>query len=128
LAGSTEYQSGICNIGQRQTRLRYLLGAIGFAAALLYVYWFTGSGLSNLYLLAAFFPLLIGFEGAIQGRMNFCATYGLTGLYDLRGSGGERGRVEDPEHRKEDREKALMIHGYSIVAAVLVTATLYLFL
>lgn len=121
-----QYRSGVCNIGRNQTLLRYAMGAIGFAAAALYLYWVLGSGLPRVYVLAAFFPLLVGFEGLIQGRAGFCATFGLVGVFDFRGSGGERGRVESEEALRRDRRRALKIHLYSVVSAAVVTAAAYL--
>lgn len=120
------YEPGVCNIGRRQVRLRYLLGAIGFAAAAAYLPWFVTSGLPDPYLLAVFFPLLIGFEGVLQGRTRFCATFGISGVYDFAGSGGRRGRVEEEEARRRDLRKAVRIHLYSLLGAVLATLILYL--
>ncbi len=122
----SEYRPGVCNIGRNQARWRYLLGAIGFAAAVLYVYWFVGSGLPDLYLAAVFFPLWVGFEGLLQGRMHFCATFGVMGVFDLRGSGGTRGRVADEEAHRLDLKRSIQIHLYSLAAAAIVTVTLYL--
>lgn len=122
----SEYEPGICNIGRNQVLLRYVMGSIGFAAAALYVYWFLGSGLSRVFVLAVFFPLLIGFEGVFQARMSFCATFGVMGLFDFRGSGGERGRVHDPEAHRRDIRMSVKIHLYSALSAMALTVGAYL--
>lgn len=121
-----EYRSGVCNIGRNQVLLRYAMGAVGFAAAGLYLYWFLGSGLSRVFVLVAFFPLLVGFEGLYQGRTGFCAAFGVMGVYDFRGSGGGRGRVESEDAHRRDRQRALKIHLYSGISAAVLTAAAYL--
>ncbi|MBS1263155.1 MAG: hypothetical protein MAG715_00325 [Methanonatronarchaeales archaeon] len=124
----SEYRPGVCNIGRDQALWRYLIGAIGFSAAALYVYWFVGSGLPRLYLAAASFPLWVGLEGVLQARLRFCAAFGAMGVFDLRGSGGTRGRVTEGEDHRRDVRRAIQIHVYSAAAAVVVTASLYLLL
>lgn len=112
-----EYQAGACNIGKREQRKRYFLGAAGFTSAGILVV------LSSFnYLDAApgfILPVLlfVGFNGFIQGRLNFCAGYGLTGKQNADDSGPE----STPEKsRRRDILEALRIQLYSLFGTALV--------
>lgn len=111
------YSAGACNIGRKEIRRRYALGAIGFIMAALFAY--------SLYLLHApawtylfsIVPFVIGFEGFYQGYLHFCAGFAAMGVYDLTGSGGKAGKVTNGKDHKKDLSEAAKINGYSIASA-----------
>lgn len=117
----SEYESGVCNIGRREQRKRYFLGASGFTAAgiLVVLSYFNYMQLSADFLLPVL--VFVGFTGFIQGHLNFCAGYGLMGR--------ENTSDEEPEEvpeksRARDFLEALKIQLYSIFGTVVVMAVL----
>jgi hypothetical protein len=113
------YQPGVCNIGPAEIRRRRQIGWLGLAGTV---------GLGALLLLLdapAVTRLLVAipaagaFSGFIQARLRFCAGFGSAGLQNL-GELGEAARVDDPQARAADRNKALKIHAASIVSGVAV--------
>jgi hypothetical protein len=112
-----EYQPGKCNIGRREQRKRYFLGSSGFTAAGILVilqhfnYLSTAPG-SVLPVL-----LFVGFNGFIQGRLNFCAGYGLLGKENSDDSQPEA----TPENsRLQDLLGAAKIQLYALFGTLLV--------
>jgi hypothetical protein len=104
------YQPGACNIGPEEIRRRQIAGVLGVGAA-------TALGALLLVLdappaarLLVALPLAAGFNGFLQARLHFCATYGWRGIRNL-GAIGDTERVEDAEARRADRRKALGIFG-----------------
>jgi hypothetical protein len=112
-----EYEAGKCNIGRREQRKRYFLGAAGFTAAgmLVILEYFGHTTLSPQTLLPVL--LFVGFNGFIQGRMNFCAGYGFLGKENSDDSGPE---ATPEESRRRDILEALQIQLYSLFGTVLV--------
>lgn len=115
------YEAGVCNIGKVEIRKRYTFGIIGFIATGVLVVAFIGL---NIYLpwslLITIIPLGLGFEGVFQGKNKFCAGFAARGIYDLGGSGGERGKVNSDEDHKKDLEMANKIHLVSLISSVII--------
>ncbi|QDX40243.1 hypothetical protein [Salarchaeum sp. JOR-1] len=123
----TEYQPGVCNIGQGERRKRYAFGVAGFvlaAAAFGTVYVLA---LPAVWTLTAIVPLFAGFEGVLQGVRGFCAGFAAKGIYDVSDGGNARREVGDDAARRADRRTAVRIHVQSLVGAVVTGAALYLF-
>jgi hypothetical protein len=123
-----EYKPGVCNIGKNETRKRYAMGAAGFIMAAAFALGTVSAGLPGWVLLVSFIPLVIGFEGAYQGRFRFCAGFAAAGIYDFTGSGGSRKKVTGKEAHRKDMGMAFRIHAYSLVSGAVVAAIIYLLL
>lgn len=114
----TEYEPGVCNIGAGEQRLRYGLGAVSFAATLVLLVAVYALSLPTILLLATFVPLFGATEGYYQGRLGFCAGFGLLGVYDVSDDGDDRTVVSDADARRRDRRRALQIHAYAAGTAL----------
>jgi hypothetical protein len=121
----SDYQPGVCNIGREERQKRRAAGAMGFLAAAGYVAFVLASGWSDTALLGTFPLLFGGFVGLVQDRMGFCVAFGALARYDLSGSGGEEGRVENADAVRHDRLKALQILAVSGAAAAVATVAVY---
>jgi uncharacterized membrane protein (DUF485 family) len=85
----TEYQPGVCNIGEAEQRKRYALGALASLATLALVVGVVAFRYPTWYLLASVVPLVGVAEGLVQARFDFCAGFALAGIYDVSADGGE---------------------------------------
>jgi len=121
----SEYRPGVCNIGHEERQKRRAVGAMGFLAAAGYVAVVLASGWSDTALLGAFPLLFGGFVGLVQDRMGFCAAFGALARYDLSGSGGDAGRVDNADAVRHDRIKAAQILAVSGAAAAVATVAVY---
>ncbi|HQT44626.1 MAG TPA: hypothetical protein PLO51_01490 [Candidatus Micrarchaeota archaeon] len=120
------YVPGVCNIGKKETRKRYALAAIGLVVTAAFALVVNALALPKLYLLLAFIPLFLTFEGFYQGYFHFCAGFAARRIFDFSGSGGGRGNVADEEAHRQDMEKAKKIHLYTIITSAIITAIIYL--
>lgn len=121
----SEYRPGVCNIGRDERRKRRLAGVVGFGVAGVYVAAVVATGGPDALLLYAFPALFGGFVGVVQDRLGFCVAFGALARYDLSGSGGGDGRVEDADAVWRDRRRALVVVVYAAAAAALATAAVY---
>lgn len=121
-----EYHPGVCNIGSAEIQKRYYLGGIGFLLTAMYVLVHMLFQFPGLYIVGAFIPLLIGFEGYFQAKMKFCAGFAQRGVYDVTESGGSLEEVEDETAHRQDLIRAMQIHLYSATSAIFVTVLLLL--
>lgn len=122
------YEAGVCNIGEAEKKKRYQFGFAGFIAAILLVAIVLWRELPQWLLLSSFVPLILGFEGFLQGKLSFCAAFASRGIYDVSVSGDKTKRVEKQEAHKKDMKKAKRIHIYSITSSVIVAIIIYLIL
>ncbi len=122
----SSYVPGVCNIGKDEIRKRYTLAVIGFIVSAFLVFLLLFFSAPRWTLLFVFFPLALAFEGLFQGSMGFCAGFASRGIYDLSGSGGEKGTVQSEEEHGKDMKKAMMIHAYSILSSIILAAVIYL--
>jgi ferric-dicitrate binding protein FerR (iron transport regulator) len=104
------YQPGVCNIGPQEIRRRQMAGVLGVGAAIALGALLLVLDAPPAARLLVALPLAAGFNGFLQTRLRFCATYGWLGIRNL-GAIGDKERVEDVEARKADRRKALGILG-----------------
>ncbi len=122
MAADTTYEPGFCNIGYTEQRKRYAFGAVGGILAVTVLV--SGTPFSSPFAaVALFLALVVGFEGTYQGYLQFCAGFAASGVYDVSGDGSDRQDVEDWAARERDVRKARRIHLYSILSAVILTAT-----
>lgn len=112
-----EYQPGVCNIGKREQRKRYFLGAAGFTAAGIIVILSSFNYLEPAPGFVLPVLLFVGFNGFIQGRLRFCAGYGLTGKENADDTAPES---TPDDSKREDLLEALRIQLYSLFGTALV--------
>ena len=118
------YRPGICNIGKKEIRRRYILAALGFVVSAIAFSAIVFLGFQRIWLPALAVPLFLGFEGFYQGRFGFCAGFAAVGAYDFAGSGGSRGIVSKRTDHRKDIAMANRIHMYSAASSICVTALL----
>lgn len=123
----TIYKPGIRNIGSFETKLRYSLSFGGFAILVIEIFLIFFYKAAPVYTFLLIPPLIVGFEGILQGHSKFCATYALLCIYDITDDGKKKGRVNNQSLIKKDRSKMLKIHTYSI-AGTLIIFILFFFL
>ena len=123
-----EYKPGVCNIGKNEIRKRYAFGAAGLALFAVLVYLLLSLSMPKIYLLSAFVPLVLAFEGIYQGYFGFCVGYASRGIYDLEGSGGGYGKVADTGSHKADMARANTITMYAVASALVVAIAVYVLL
>ncbi|MFC7142070.1 hypothetical protein ACFQMA_19820 [Halosimplex aquaticum] len=121
----SEYRPGVCNIGADERRKRRTMGALSFLAGAAYVGFVIATGRPDGLLLGSAPLLFGGFVGVVQDRMGFCAAFGALARYDLSGSDGDAGSVDDPDAVKQDRVRAFQVLAVSAAAAVVATMAVY---
>lgn len=125
---TSEYRPGVCNIGQRERRLRYGFAVVGFLVAIALVMAVVVSTVPRWVLLLTAAPLFGGFVSYYQGRDAFCVGYAVAGLYNVGDSVGEHAAVTDEDAIRQDRRKSLRLLGRAAVPAIAISLLLYLFL
>jgi len=120
-----EYQPGACNIGRDEQRRRLAVGVVSFAAAAVFTAWVLATDQPYDFLAVTFVLLVGGFVGYLQYRLRFCVGFAALARYDLAGSGGDSGTVDEREWVRKDRWRAAQIVVASLVAATLLTFGVY---
>lgn len=120
-----EYQPGVCNIGGDERRKRRRAGTLSFIAAAAFVGFVVATGRPAGLLLGAFPLIFGGFVGVVQDRMGFCVAFGALARYDLSGSGGGAGKIDDEAAVRQDRVKAFQVLAVAMAAAVVTTMAVY---
>jgi len=123
---ASTYVPGVCNIGREEIKLRKFVGWLGIACTLILWGYFISAKVEPLWRLSLFFPAMMGAIGIIQAQMGFCAKYGMGGVFSFGPEVGKTDTVEQAEYRKQDRKKALLIVGLSVMIAGLVAAAGFL--
>ncbi|WP_123538672.1 hypothetical protein [Halosimplex salinum] len=121
----SEYRPGVCNIGRDERRKRRTAGALSFLAAAAYVGFVLATGRPAGLLLGAFPFLFGGFVGVVQDRMGFCVAFGALARYDLSGSGGDAGSIDDADAVKQDRIRAFQVFAVAMAASIVTTMVVY---
>jgi len=121
-----EYQPGVCNIGAEQRRARRLsgIGSFGLAAAIVLAVALAVLPARALWATALF--VFGGWVGLVQDYYGFCVAFGALARYDLSGSGGTTGAVDEAEAVAADRKRALQILVVAAGLAVVTTAPIVL--
>lgn len=117
---SSEYISGVCNIGPAEIRKRRTVAIVGFFLTLLGVASIHQSHTSHLARISIFLPAIVFSVGFVQSRKKFCLAFGLMGTFNF-GKSRDLARVASPDDRAHDRKRALSILGESAVIAAGIT-------
>jgi len=120
----TEYQPGVCNINQNESRKRYISGGLGFLLAAVSAILYGFQGMSTQYLLAVLIFSVFGSMGFIQGRKNFCIAYASQGT---RKTGEETEEIKDDSSLSADRKTALKTGLEAFISGLLITLAVHLF-
>jgi len=120
----TDYQPGVCNIGRRERRLRRVAGLLSFAVAAALTVAAVTNAFPGTTLWGAAPFVFGGFLGLLQDRLRFCVAFAALARYDLAGSGGASGRVEDGAALRADRRRALKLLALSAVGTAATMAGL----
>jgi|APHM01.1.fsa_nt_gi hypothetical protein len=118
-----EYESGVCNINQEESKKRYLTGGLSLTAGLIFSYGYAVMSFPSYYLIFGLIAYTSGFIGLLQGRKNFCVKHARQGTQK---TGENSEEVQDEEKVKEDKNRANRIVLKSLAGGTLVTATVYL--
>jgi hypothetical protein len=121
----SEYEPGVCNIGQDERRKRRVTGLLGFGGAVVYLGWMVATGRPDTFAVGVFPFLFAGVLGILQDRMRFCVGFAALARYDLSGSGGDTGRSTDAAAVRRDRLRALKILGATLILAGVGTGLVY---
>lgn len=119
----TEYQPGVCNINQNESRKRYISGGLGFLLAAIFTVLYGFQGLNIQYLLPVFAFSVFGSMGVIQGRKNFCVAHASQGT---RKTGEESEEIEDERSLSADRKTAVKTALQAFASGSLITLAVYL--
>lgn len=120
-----QYESGVCNIGPSERRLRYLGGglgvmtAIGYLAVVIVLQWPPWT------VVFTAIPTFGGIVGLYQGRAGFCVRYAISGVYNVGESVGDTDEVPLQRDIHRDRRQARHMLVRSAVLAVLVTIVVF---
>lgn len=119
----TNYQSGLCNIGEREVIIRQKLLLFSFFATCLFtilVHFFKSQPLYYVLFVCAFVTILI----VIEIKTQFCILFAFFGLHNFK----QPGNLEDVPDKKclyKDRRKALLIIICSVILAIPYTAIVW---
>lgn len=111
------YIPGVCNIGKSEIKRRKQAGWIGLIATIILYGMFVYLGVPRFWRFVIFVPALISAIGFLQAYMDFCAYFGLRGIFNF-GAAGKTDTVEQAEFRVKDRNKALEIIIYSVIVGI----------
>ena len=106
---SSEYQSGVCNIGPEEIARRRRAGHVGVVVTVGLLVALIAIGAPPLLRLVLFIPAAMAASGYLQAWLKFCAGFGRLGRLQLRASWGNTARVEDEAARAADRRRANQI-------------------
>ena len=118
---SSEYISGVCNIGPAEIRKRRTVAIVGFFLILVGIASIHQRHTSHLARISIFLPAIIFSIGFVQSRKMFCLAFGFMGTFNF-GKSRDLARVASPEDRARDRKTALSILAESAAIAVVITA------
>jgi hypothetical protein len=115
-----QYIPGVCNIGKNERKKRRYIGFLSSAVLILYIiliYIVFANAISILTHLILFLLLFSTAISFIQDRANFCAQFGILGIYRFE---GPMTQVQK-KYLKKDRIKAIQIVFYSMLIAGIIT-------
>lgn len=119
----TKYQSGLCNIGEREVIIRQKMLLFAFFATGLFtilVHFFNASALYLILFFSAFVTILI----VLEIKMQFCILFAFFGLHNFK-TPGNLEDVPDKRCLHKDRRKAMLIILGSAVLAIPYTAIIW---
>ena len=120
----SSYRAGVCNIGRRERRRRYMYAAAALVAAGAFVLGVVIGVIPQELVPALFVPLALATEWYLQASKSFCAVLALLGRYSFEES-GDRGTVDDPANQAADQQYAVRITATAVVTAALITTVVF---
>ncbi len=121
---SQNYVPGVCNIGKSEIRRRQAAGWTGLILTLVLFGLLAFIDAPRIWRLLIFIPAMIAAIGFFQASMQFCAYFGMSGVYNFEDV-GKTDSVLESEFRAKDMRRSWQIIIYSVVAAILITALAY---
>lgn len=121
---SNTYIPGVCNIGEKEIKMRRRSGWIGLIVTAILWALFIWFDVPQIWRLTLFVPAMIAATGLLQAYMHFCAYFGFTSLLNF-GDVGKTDSVSQAEFRAKDRKKAWQIIGYAFLFGLLVALLAY---
>jgi hypothetical protein len=119
-----QYVPGVCNIGRSEIAKRQTAGWIGLVLTLVLFGLLAYMDAARSWRLLIFIPAMMAAIGFFQARMQFCAYFGMHGMFNFEDVGKTESILES-EFRAKDRRRAWQIIIYSVIAAVLITTLAY---
>ena len=119
------YEPGVCNIGEAEVRLRWILGHAGVVFTLGLLALLIALDAPSLARLVLALPAAGTAFSYLEARSRFCGSYGLRGVYNFARLGSTQ-RIADATARRADRRRALQMTALAALAGLAagLTATL----
>jgi|GEM_PF-2206017 len=118
------YQAGVCNINQKESRKRTLIGLtmlvpMAFFTILVF------RSFSTLSLAVVWLTGFAAMTGVLQGRENFCVAHAKSQTFKTE----SEGRVKDQEDVEKDDKKAnkILTHALVVSTVYTISLTIYIF-
>ena len=118
----TLYTPGACNIGSAEIALRRWYGWGGLVVTVFAIVLCIIIRPSVAWWAGLVVPATVSACGFIQAEFQFCLAFGFRHVFNFSDAIGRTERVTDPESRKEDARRSILILGLSLAAGVVVTA------
>lgn len=118
-----DYTPGVCNINQKESKKRLMMGTAGLAAASLTSILYLGLSLPNYYLILVFFLSALGFQGIIQSNKNFCIGHAFQGTEK---TGEDSNEIKSIDEKVKDRIYAKKLAVKAFGYGILFTVSIYL--
>lgn len=115
----SEYIPGVCNIGPSERARRRVGGFFGLIATIFLLVFLVKMDYPEMLRLFLVFPATGTASAFLQDAFHFCAAFGMRGMYNVLNSAGITDNVELEEHRKKDRNKAIVIMLLSLAIGTL---------
>jgi hypothetical protein len=122
---SSNYQSGVCNIGPSEIRRRQSVALIGAVLTIAATIFLISGHQPKSSRVSIFIPAMIFAVGWIQSRRKFCLAFGFMGTFNF-GKLGELSKVANKQDLARDRATALGILGQATVLAIAITGIVLL--
>jgi hypothetical protein len=121
----SRYIAGVCNIGEAEIAQRKRVGYVALVVTLIgwALLWY--SGVPALWRLVLIIPASMSATGFLQGFMQFCAGFGMRGVFNFGPEIYKTETVKDAEALKKDKRKAQQIFLYSVLIGLVVALVAY---
>jgi len=118
-----EYQPGVCNINQRESRKRTILGVTMLIPTTL-LSWLLLNGFSFITLGLVWATAFVAATGVLQGRQNFCVAHAKNNTFKMTSEGD----IEDEDKIKKDYNLAnkIILQSFTFATVYAITLVIYL--
>jgi Co/Zn/Cd efflux system component len=120
-----EYQSGYCNIGGEEKRLRRRFGYLGSIVTIVALIVIVGFRLDPILSLLLVFPIYGSVIGFYQDKSNFCVAFGFSGIYNMAEDTRDIKKIQDEIKRKTDRNRAIKMSLIASIISGVFTVAIY---